>query len=121
MSRIYTQDEINAVDKAEREYAPLGLRFGNDANGKNNLDMLLKYFEEWNSTFPINAATIKQAIDELTEKNLLQWFSLAQLGYEGAARVVSAQQLATINSGLSAYSLMADQSDEGYSNKAAML
>jgi hypothetical protein len=118
MARTYTQDEIKAVEKAERDYAPLGLRFGDDADG--NTNMLLQYFEQWNPTFPINAATIKQAIDLLTEKNLLKWISPAQLSFEAASRGLSVAQLAVLTSGLSAYTLITE-GDEGYENKVAML
>jgi hypothetical protein len=114
MDRTYTQADGQAFEEAEQQAARAGYVLD-----RYNAEMVVKYFD-LNPTIGVTAASVKTAIDQMREKNLLHWKSQAQMAYESAAQGLSTQQLATLNSGLAACKMIAE-GDEGYSNKTAMI
>jgi hypothetical protein len=113
--RMYSQEELQILERGEREYVAKGL-----ISDKHNEEMIANYFSDLNPKIQITAASIKQAIDLMTEKNLLHWKSQDQVKFEQVSSGLSQRDLQILDSGLTNYNLVT-AGDEGYANKVAMI
>jgi len=113
---MYTQADGQAFEQAEQEAAARGYILD-----KHNGELVIEWYE-LNPTVAVNAASVRQAIDQMREKALLHWKSQAQMNYEAAIKSsgLSQQHLDVLGQWLHSRKLI-DAGDEGYSNRVQFI
>jgi len=117
MSRIYTQQELQAFTDAENELAVAGLIVGD----KFNSEVIIGWFDQ-NPTVPATKENIIKFVEHPNVKPKLHWKSSAQMKFEQVAQDFTPQQQKTVMDWLRSRRLVfAPGADETFTNAAEIL
>jgi len=117
MSRIYTQQELQAFTDAENELAALGLIVGD----KFNSEVIIGWFDR-NPTVPATKENIIKFVEHRDVKPKLHWKSEAQMKFEQVAQDFTPHQQKTLMDWLKSRRFVSTPgADETFTNAAAIL